>query len=334
MVARRAHRRPGRRRGRADRQPQRLALLRRPPGRARADARHPGGRRRRAPWSTSTSSAARTSWSSTAPRSCSTPTAGSSRRGPQFKQADLIIDIDIRPVFRKRLLDPRGRATAPPLPEVVVSVEARPHGASRAQPEVVAPLSPVEEVYEALVLGTGDYVRKNGFTDAVIGLSGGVDSSLVAAIAADALGPDHVHGVLHAVALLQRGVPRPTPSGWPTPWASSTAPSPSSRPTPPSWRCWPSRSPAWTRTSPRRTSRPGCGAMTLMALSNKFGLAGAGHRQQERDGRRLLHPLRRHGRRLRRHQGRVQAAGLRPVPRTATSGRRRPASPTPSRPTC
>ena len=44
------------------------------------------------------------------------------------------------------------------------------------------------EVYEALVLGTSDYVRKNGFTDVLVGLSGGVDSSLVATIAADALG--------------------------------------------------------------------------------------------------------------------------------------------------
>ena len=46
------------------------------------------------------------------------------------------------------------------------------------------------------MLGTRDYVRKNGFTDVVIGLSGGIDSSLVAAIAADALGADHVPGVL------------------------------------------------------------------------------------------------------------------------------------------
>ena len=45
------------------------------------------------------------------------------------------------------------------------------------------------------MLGTRDYVRKNGFTDVVIGLSGGIDSSLVACVAADALGPDHVHGV-------------------------------------------------------------------------------------------------------------------------------------------
>jgi NAD+ synthase (glutamine-hydrolysing) len=52
-----------------------------------------------------------------------------------------------------------------------------------------------EAVYRALVLGTGDYARKNGFTDAVLGLSGGVDSSLVAAIAADALGAEHVRAL-------------------------------------------------------------------------------------------------------------------------------------------
>jgi len=50
-------------------------------------------------------------------------------------------------------------------------------------------------VYEALVVGTRDYVNKNGFSDVVVGLSGGIDSSLVAAVATDALGADHVHGV-------------------------------------------------------------------------------------------------------------------------------------------
>jgi len=53
-----------------------------------------------------------------------------------------------------------------------------------------------EEVYSALRLGLADYVTKNGFTDVVIGLSGGVDSALTAAIAADALGPERVHGVM------------------------------------------------------------------------------------------------------------------------------------------
>jgi NAD+ synthase (glutamine-hydrolysing) len=115
-------------------------------------------------------------------------------RAPQFAAADLVADIDIRPVFRKRLLDPRGRAMAPPLPEVLVSAEPRANDGI-LKPDLVEPLSPVREVYEALVMGTGDYARKNGFTDAVIGLSGGVDSSLVAALAADALGPEHVHGV-------------------------------------------------------------------------------------------------------------------------------------------
>ena len=51
------------------------------------------------------------------------------------------------------------------------------------------------EVYAALVLGTRDYLAKNGFTDAVVGLSGGIDSSLVAAVAVDALGAGRVHGV-------------------------------------------------------------------------------------------------------------------------------------------
>jgi NAD+ synthase (glutamine-hydrolysing) len=54
---------------------------------------------------------------------------------------------------------------------------------------------PTEEIYQALVLGTGDYVRKNGFETVVLGLSGGIDSALVACVAVDALGADHVVGV-------------------------------------------------------------------------------------------------------------------------------------------
>jgi NAD+ synthase (glutamine-hydrolysing) len=77
---------------------------------------------------------------------------------------------------------------------VLISAETQAPEETRAA-GIVEPLEPVAEMYEALVLGTRDYVRKNGFTDVVIGLSGGIDSSLVAAIAADALGPEHVHGV-------------------------------------------------------------------------------------------------------------------------------------------
>src|SRR5205814_9160257 len=115
-------------------------------------------------------------------------------RAPQFVEHDLIFDLDVRPVFRKRLLDPRGRLSGAPLDEVLVSNELQGREDSRLA-EIIEPLGPVAEVYEALVLGTRDYVRKNGFTDVVIGVSGGIDSSLVAAIAVDALGAEHVHGV-------------------------------------------------------------------------------------------------------------------------------------------
>jgi NAD+ synthase (glutamine-hydrolysing) len=62
-------------------------------------------------------------------------------------------------------------------------------------PSENTPLDPVAEVCAALVLGTRDYVRKNGFQKVLVGLSGGIDSSLVAVIAADALGTDNVVGV-------------------------------------------------------------------------------------------------------------------------------------------
>jgi NAD+ synthase (glutamine-hydrolysing) len=115
-------------------------------------------------------------------------------RAKQFEEDLLVVDIDVRPAFRKRLLDPRGRARGPALREVPVS-EAR-LSERTAPPRIEPILGPVREVYEALVLGTRDYVRKNGFHDVVIGLSGGIDSSLVAVIAVDALGAERVHGVL------------------------------------------------------------------------------------------------------------------------------------------
>ena len=69
-------------------------------------------------------------------------------------------------------------------------------GDGSVSPTHVEPFaSDLDRVYDALVVGTRDYVHKNGFTDVVIGLSGGIDSSIVAAIAVDALGADHVHGV-------------------------------------------------------------------------------------------------------------------------------------------
>ncbi len=119
-------------------------------------------------------------------------------RGPQLTEDVRAVDLVLQPVFRKRLLDPRGRPPDSPLPVVAVSP-----GPSRSATEApTAPqqvvarlLDPDSEVYEALVVGTRDYVAKNGFSDVVVGLSGGIDSTLVAAVATDALGAGKVHGV-------------------------------------------------------------------------------------------------------------------------------------------
>ncbi|MEX0847557.1 MAG: NAD+ synthase [Ilumatobacteraceae bacterium] len=115
-------------------------------------------------------------------------------RAAQFVEELLVTDIVVEPVYRKRLLDPRGRATEQHMPIVVVSEQPVPH-AERSVPRIAPALDPIAELYQAIVMGTRDYVHKNGFTDVVIGLSGGIDSSIVAAVAVDALGADHVHGV-------------------------------------------------------------------------------------------------------------------------------------------
>jgi NAD+ synthase (glutamine-hydrolysing) len=116
-------------------------------------------------------------------------------RLPVLEEAFAVVELDVRPVFRKRLLDPRGRAPAPALPRVVACPPAGDRPALTDPRPCVTPLEQVDEVHRALVLGTHDYARKSGFTDVVIGLSGGIDSTLVACIAAEALGSEHVHGV-------------------------------------------------------------------------------------------------------------------------------------------
>jgi NAD+ synthase (glutamine-hydrolysing) len=119
-------------------------------------------------------------------------------RGRQFAEDFVVADLDLDAVFHARLHDSRRRKEKQAAAEV--SRVVLPPLASAPSPplpsrEALAPLAPVAEVYEALVLGTRDYVRKNGFTHVVIGLSGGIDSSLVAAIAVEALGRENVSGV-------------------------------------------------------------------------------------------------------------------------------------------
>ncbi|MGH2955989.1 MAG: NAD+ synthase [Solirubrobacterales bacterium] len=86
-----------------------------------------------------------------------------------------------------------GRSAGVPMLDELRS-GARPEG--HLEPDLAAPLGAEEEVYEALSLGLRDYVRKNGFERVVFGLSGGIDSALVALLAADALGPDRVSAAI------------------------------------------------------------------------------------------------------------------------------------------
>jgi NAD+ synthase (glutamine-hydrolysing) len=129
-------------------------------------------------------------------------------RGRQFVEELVTADIDLDAVFRARMQDSRRRKetldvarapliSVPPLP---ARAEAPPLPA-----QVAEPLPRVDEVFQALVLGTRDYVRKNGFKRVVIGLSGGIDSSLVAAVAAEALGRENVTGVTMPSPFSSRG---------------------------------------------------------------------------------------------------------------------------------
>ena len=122
-------------------------------------------------------------------------------KGKQFEEDLIVADLDVEAVFRTRLRDPRWRKEAFQLEQqrqvVKVALSEAPLAAPKPElPKAQAQsLDPAEEVYRALVLGTGDYVLKNGLAKVVIGLSGGIDSSLVADIAVAALGADNVVGV-------------------------------------------------------------------------------------------------------------------------------------------
>ena len=122
-------------------------------------------------------------------------------RGAQFTEDLIVTDLDLSAVFRQRLHDPRRRKErAQQAIEAVQRIDLAPLGVrlitpAPLEPQITSPLDTCAEVYDALVLGTGDYVRKNGFQKVVIGLSGGIDSALTAAVAVDALGAENVTGV-------------------------------------------------------------------------------------------------------------------------------------------
>ena len=123
-------------------------------------------------------------------------------RGKQFEEDFIVADLDIEAVFRARLHDPRWRKESPLIgktgwqqTKTIVSQTPSNGPKPPLKPRHITALDPAAEVYQALVLGTRDYIHKNGFQKVVIGLSGGVDSAIVATIAVDALGKDNVIGI-------------------------------------------------------------------------------------------------------------------------------------------
>jgi NAD+ synthase (glutamine-hydrolysing) len=122
--------------------------------------------------------------------------------GSQFREELLLVDIEVESVFRQRLHDPRRRQGLEHWMRGIETVEKTmltPIVRDGELPPIARPpaqlFSPIGEVYEALVLGVRDYAHKNGFRSVIVGLSGGIDSTLTAVIAADAIGAERVVGV-------------------------------------------------------------------------------------------------------------------------------------------
>jgi NAD+ synthase (glutamine-hydrolysing) len=131
-------------------------------------------------------------------------------RGKQFEEDLIVVDLDVESVFRKRLHDPRRRQQIRGQTGEFPIFETRPvrnenREFTRLTPSLPVPLADDAEIYQALVIGTRDYVVKNGFKKVVLGLSGGIDSALTASIAVDALGSENVVGVLMPSEFSSRG---------------------------------------------------------------------------------------------------------------------------------
>jgi NAD+ synthase (glutamine-hydrolysing) len=115
-------------------------------------------------------------------------------KGREFAEEMIVVDLAIIPKRREKSSPAKGKAS------IKTCRVALPSGQVGGKPTLpvrtIEPLGEMQEVFGALVLGTRDYVRKNGFNKVVIGLSGGVDSALTAAVAVEALGAENVVGVM------------------------------------------------------------------------------------------------------------------------------------------
>src|SRR5215213_2402326 len=124
-------------------------------------------------------------------------------RAPGFEEALLVVDVEPKEVIGRRLRDVRRRALArererediPPVDMIHVGTHAPSSNGSKATGAVAPFVDELEQMRLALELGLRDYVDKNGFRDVVVGVSGGIDSALTAALAVEALGPERVRCV-------------------------------------------------------------------------------------------------------------------------------------------
>ena len=251
-------------------------------------------------------------------------------RAPGFEEALLVVDVEPEEAVGRRLRDVRRRSlegdreAAPDVPVVHVGL---PHGSSdRVEARVVPFLDDLEQMRLALELGLGDYVRKNGFEDVVIGLSGGIDSALTAAICVEALGSAHVHcvsmpshfsseGTRNDARLLAESLGADFLE-LPIDGVVSSFDEVLAEP-------FDGREPDLTEENLQARAR----GVLLMALSNKFGwLVVATGNKSELLGR-LRHALRGHGRRVRAPEGRVQDRRVPPgaAPERARRSRADPA---------
>jgi NAD+ synthase (glutamine-hydrolysing) len=120
-------------------------------------------------------------------------------RAPGFQETLLVVDIEPQEVIGRRLRDVRRRALArereeiPAVEIIHVGSPGPSRNGNKATAEVVPFVNELEQMRLALELGLHDYVNKNGFSDIVVGVSGGIDSAVTAALAVEALGPDSVH---------------------------------------------------------------------------------------------------------------------------------------------
>jgi len=117
-----------------------------------------------------------------------------------FEEDLLVTDLDLDAIYLSRLHSPLRRAESlqafvKPVDSIVISEKSSQASHAELMPHSQPLLDDEAEAYRALVVGTRDYVHKNGFETVIVGVSGGIDSSLVATIACDALGPQHVVGI-------------------------------------------------------------------------------------------------------------------------------------------